>query len=202
MILSILLTFHWTAHVAALFLSASTKLSPCHYSIFQSRRRIQSPCSSQSKLAAARYGPKEIMPTDMNGDFFADQEEWEKQDENRILQQKLDFKALLEQMLALENPQHVPGFMTRNLNFLLSMRGYEGSTLMKEALEEAEKEVQNGTQEEDYYQRVSDAMDYIISFMEEFVDQSKILDEQNKQLVGKIIRAITQQKQQQEEQEQ
>ena len=141
---------------------------------------------TQVELLLARYGPKEDMPTDMNGDFFADQDEWERMDNQRVVQQKEDFKALIEKILAIENPEHLPGLMTRNLNFLLNMRGYEGSGLMKELLLDAEK-----MQDDEYLEHVSAAVDYVISFIEEFVDQAKSLDEENKLLLGKIIRAIT-----------
>lgn len=133
----------------------------------------------------ARYGPKEVMPTDMEGDFFEDYDKWDKEDAVRINKQDKEFKKLLDLLVATENSDHLPGIMARNIDLILSMRGFEGVALMKQAIEEAEK-----SGDEDRMESVSEAVDYIISFIEEFVDQAKSIDDANKQLLGKIIRSI------------
>jgi len=199
-------------------------------------RPKKNPVHSSFLTAVPRYGPitnmtypypqssssphPEVVDDDTDDDekdnFFAHQEEWEKEDEQRIIQQEKEFRLLLKQIMDIQQEQEdemyevlLPSLMTRNIQILLNMRGYEGTTLMKHILQQAQdeeekgpKEISSTTQDDcdrstmTYYQRVSKAMEYILSFMEEFVNQSQSLDEQNKLLLGKIIRAITHAKQQ------
>jgi len=150
-----------------------------HYQLFKNLR------NKYSVLEMARYGPKEVMPTDMEGDFFEDYDKWESEDAVRITEQDKEFKNLVDSLVATENPDHLPGIMARNIDLLLSMRGFEGVRLMKEAIKEAEE-----SGDENQIESVSVAVDYIISFIEEFVDQAKSIDDGNKQLLGKIIRSM------------
>eukprot|EP00560_Eucampia_antarctica_P001462 CAMPEP_0197840982 /NCGR_PEP_ID=MMETSP1437-20131217/45919_1 /TAXON_ID=49252 ORGANISM="Eucampia antarctica, Strain CCMP1452" /NCGR_SAMPLE_ID=MMETSP1437 /ASSEMBLY_ACC=CAM_ASM_001096 /LENGTH=288 /DNA_ID=CAMNT_0043450671 /DNA_START=198 /DNA_END=1064 /DNA_ORIENTATION=- len=126
------------------------------------------------------------MPTNMEGNFFDDFDDWEKSDAVRVGKQTKEFKEFLDLLVSTENPDHLPGIMARHIDLILSMRGYEGVLLLKEAIEEAEK-----SGDESQIESVSEAVEYVITFIEEFVDQAKSIDDANKQLLGKIIRTIT-----------
>lgn len=127
------------------------------------------------RRAAARYGP-----TDNDSD--KEQEEWERMDAIRVKRQEVEFRELVQQVISTTDPSHLPGTMTRHMDLLLTMRGYEGTDLMKQVIEEADSKEEK--------QQVMAAIDYILSFMEEFVEQTQSLDSTNKQLLGKIIRQM------------
>ena len=136
-------------------------------------------------LKLARYGPKENMPRDMDGKFFEAQEEWEEENKDRITMQNKEFPKLIEEIISTKDPNELPSVMSKRMDLLLSMRGFEGVNLLKEAIEEA-----NETDDEERISSVTAACDYILSFTEEFVNQARMMDDSNKKLLGKIIQAI------------
>jgi hypothetical protein len=133
-----------------------------------------------SFLCAARYGPT------TRDDPDEDQAAWERQDAVRVAQQKIDFATLLDQVLSTTKTEHLPGLMTKNLDLLLQMRGYEGVQLLQDAIDEARQ-----TGGDDAAEQVMSAIEFMLSFTEEFVDQAKMMDDSYKMLLGKIIRAMT-----------
>ncbi len=141
--------------------------------------------AGQTCLGMVQKRPKEELPTNMDGDFFEDYEEWKEEDSERLTKQRMEFHELLQSLVTAENQEeHWPGIVARHVDVIVNMQGFEGVNLMKEALEKAE---QNGFTVE----QVSDAINYIVSFIEEFVDQTKSINDAHKELLGKIIRTIT-----------
>jgi len=140
------------------------------------------PSLSTTTTMTAKYGPSSETSDE-------EQAEWQQGEEKRTARQTEEFKALLSEMTdptsTSNTPENLPGLMTRNVGLLLNMRGHEGSELMKEAIEEAE-----ATGDEETVKRVIGAADYMTSFVEEFVNQAKTIDDGYKQLMGKIIRRI------------
>lgn len=134
---------------------------------------------------AARYGPKEDMPTNMEGDFYEGQEAWEDADLVRTARQRTEFSALLERIVEAETPEALPSLMTDSLDLVLSMRGYEGTNLFREALEEAERAG------EPRLGRITAACDYVLTFTEAFVEHAKDMDHGHKTLLGKILTGMT-----------
>ena len=134
-------------------------------------------------FAAPRYGPTEAT---INEDPDEEQVAWEKKDTQRVAQQRMDFQNLINQVLSTTKTEHLPGLMTKNLELLLQMRGYEGVELMQTAIDEARE-----AHGEEGANQVMTAIDFMLSFTEEFVDQAKTMDNGNKELLGKIIRAMT-----------
>jgi hypothetical protein len=122
----------------------------------------------------------------MREDPDEDQAAWERQDALRVAQQKIDFATLLNQVLSTTKTEHLPGLMTKNLELLLQMRGYEGVQLLQGAIDEAR---QKGG--DDAAEQVMSAIEFMLSFTEEFVDQAKTMDDSYKTLLGEIIRAMT-----------
>lgn len=134
-----------------------------------------------TQIQMAKYGPSETTP-DISDEEFA---QWEASNEQRVQTQAHQFQTLLTDLTTLTPIENIPGLLTRNIELLLSMRGYEGAALLKGAIEEAEK-----TGDEERMERVAGAVDYITTFVEEFVNQAKEIDDTYKALLGKIIRCI------------
>lgn len=115
-----------------------------------------------------------------------EQEEWETMDAARVARQKVEFRGLLQEVLSTKNPEHLPSLMTKHVELLLAMRGYEGVDLINSAIKEAREK--GGKESE---QTTMDAIEFILSFAEEFVEQAQNIDDSNKKLLGKIIRTLT-----------
>jgi len=139
-------------------------------------------CHSMTILAVPRYGPT----TSINEDPEEEQANWERQETQRVAQQEINFQNLLDKVLSTTKAEHLPGLMTKNLELLLRMRGYEGVELINNAIEKARE-----TKGEERAEEVMAAIEFMLSFTEEFVDQAKAMDDTYKALLGKIIRAMT-----------
>ena len=131
-------------------------------------------------LLARAYGPNEDIILDQ------EQEEWERANAVRVDRQREDFARLIADIIACENIDHMPRVMTRNIELILNMRGFEGVALLKDIIEEAQK-----TGDEENILRVTTAVDYILTFAEEFVENATNMDEMNKEVLGKIVKEIT-----------
>lgn len=140
----------------------------------------QRPPLSHQQLAARTYGPSDDIAIDQ------EQEEWEKANDARVAQQKVEFAQLLSDVVACTNVDHLPGIMTRKIDLLLNMQGFEGVAILKEAIEEAQQ-----TGDEERIFAVESAVNLILTFAEEFVANAASLDEGNKKLLGKIVKEIT-----------
>jgi hypothetical protein len=112
-----------------------------------------------------------------------EQDNWERHEAARVSQQQVEFRKLIQDVISTANPEHLPSIMTKHMDLLLTMRGYEGATLIEGVLKEANEKGED--------QQVMDAIEYILSFAEVFVDQAHTLDDYNKRLLGKIIKTIT-----------
>ncbi|CAB9502303.1 expressed unknown protein [Seminavis robusta] len=121
-----------------------------------------------------RYGPP------LGDDFFESPRVQKEKDQT----QAREFRSLLDKVLtALESdrPEHIPSLLTKHAELLLRMPGHVVTELVQEAL-------QNDNTDK---AKVEEALEMIVSFVEDFVEQSKQLDDQHKQLLGKIIRTMT-----------
>lgn len=146
-------------------------------SIFSSISRAH---QSQARLAARTYGPSDDLIIDQ------EQEEWEKENDARVARQKVEFAQLLSEVVGCTNVDHLPGIMTRKIDLILNMQGFEGVAILKEAIEEAQQ-----TGDEERIFAVESAVNLILTFAEEFVSNAASLDDGNKQLLGKIVKEIT-----------
>ena len=72
----------------------------------------QRPPLSHQQLAARTYGPSDDITIDQ------EQEEWEKANDARVAQQKVEFSQLLSDVVACANVDHLPGIMTRKIDLL------------------------------------------------------------------------------------
>jgi len=132
------------------------------------------------RLAARTYGPSDDVI------LHQEQEEWEKANDARVARQKVEFARLLSDVVDCTNVDHLPGIMTRKIDLLLNMQGFEGVAMLKEAIEEAQQ-----TGDEERIFAVESAVNLILTFAEEFVSNAASMDEGNKMLLGKIVKEIT-----------
>lgn len=138
------------------------------------------------RFMGPRYGPNEDSVADdgrTTSVVDVEQENWERHEAARVSKQQLEFRKLIQDVINTANPEHLPSIMTKHMDLLLTMRGYEGATLIEGVLKEANEKGED--------QQVMDAIEYILSFAEVFVDQAHTLDDYNKRLLGKIIKTIT-----------
>lgn len=141
-------------------------------------------------MGPPRYGPKDEAvsqpPNDKNNKVVdLEQEEWERAEAVRTSRQQEEFQSLIQQVMQTTNPQHIPSIMTKHMELLLNIRGYEGSKLIETVLKDAEEQGQ------EYTNQVMDAIEFVLSFAEAFVDNAQTLDDYNKQLLGKIIKTMS-----------
>lgn len=171
--------------VAATFAGGSLASLPANAFITSSPLMLSvSPCSSTSRarhqLSARTYGPSDDVIIDQ------EQEEWEKENDARVARQKVEFAQLLSEVVGCTNVDHLPGIMTRKIDLILNMQGFEGVAILKEAIEEAQQ-----TGDEERIFAVESAVNLILNFAEEFVSNAASLDAGNKKLLGKIVKEIT-----------
>jgi len=130
----------------------------------------------QVGLGMKRYGPTgaEII------------EESVPRDEARVEEQKNQFRALLRDVITVADRADLPSILSRNIDMLVDLRGYEAVALCKEALGQAEASGNAVAIE-----KVTAAVDYIVYFVETFVSQAKAMDDQNKATLYKILKRMT-----------
>jgi hypothetical protein len=174
-----------------------------------------SPTSRLSPLAVARYGPQ--LPPPSNQPQGTHDSKSENNNYNGIQhvkqqQEQLDrknFRELVEQILhatSKDKPEHIPRILANHMEFVLSLllpqQGAQMSKMINQLLEETKQPVNkqqddqrqdvddNNSQEGQFDQKILQAVDIILTFAEEFVQQAQGMDQHNKQLLGKIIKAM------------
>lgn len=136
-----------------------------------------------------RYGPNEdsmSRPTsNAENNVDVEQQEWERAEAARAKRQEQELQSLIQDVMRATDPDFVPSIMTKRMDLLLNIRGYEGSKLIEGILKKAEKKG------EEHANQVMDAIEFILSFTEAFVDNAQTLDDYNKNLLGKIIKTMS-----------
>ena len=97
------------------------------------------------------------------------------------------FRQLLERILAVKDPQHLPSLLTKHVDLILALDGQDGVEVLKSILEDAQKEGLDDVE----IRRLEEAMEMTLAFAEDFVNTASSLDDQNKKLLGKIIRTMS-----------
>lgn len=132
-------------------------------------------------LKAARYGPPPPGADGMPG-----------MDPPRSFvtsaKQIQEFRQLLEKVMAVPDPQHIPSLLTRNMDLILALNGEQGVGVVQSVLEQARQETDNNPA---VMAQLEQAIDLTLSFAQDFVDTASSLDKQNKQLLGKILRTMS-----------
>ena len=118
-------------------------------------------------VVAARYGP----PIEEAPD---------PQQYDRMRQQQVDsFQELVNQVMVAQ-PEHIPSLLTKDIELLVSMQRDQIEAILQDAKDSGGEELE---------QRVADTLELIFGFAESFVGEMKTMDDGNKQLLGKIIKA-------------
>ena len=138
------------------------------------------PPKQPALFLSSRYGP----PLDDRGDLRDLDGEEEEEDVSKRQQQffKAEFKSLLDQVLQASAVEHIPSLLTKHTQLLLRMPPIVVTETIQELLDDAgDGEVE----------RVTEAVDMVLSFAEDFVTHSKTMDDNHKQLLGRILRTMT-----------
>jgi len=93
-------------------------------------------------------------------------------------------RQLVREIVEARPPQSLPSIVTKYLDVLLSINSGNGVKALKTIVEEA------ASSSDEERQEVEFACDYILSFMEAFVEEARSMDDKNKNLLGRIMRAI------------
>lgn len=124
-------------------------------------------------LEAFRYGPPDLESLQRDG---------AENNEREIL--KNEFRNLLSRAMTVTKKDHLPKLLADNIELIFSLRGYEGAQVISEIVDEAKAEGPV------HFQKSVKTVETILSFAEDFVNEASQLDNQNKQLLGKIIKAM------------
>jgi len=127
---------------------------------------------STSTSRKAKYGPSDAAPVEPASEPSADQ--------------KSRFIAVFDQIMNCEVREHLPSILTTNIELLLELQGEAGVNIFNQRVEEIE-----AAGDEEMIQRSYAAVEYIVYFLEAFVSEAKLMDDNNKQMLGKILRCMT-----------
>eukprot|EP00539_Tryblionella_compressa_P010702 CAMPEP_0178784014 /NCGR_PEP_ID=MMETSP0745-20121128/4010_1 /TAXON_ID=913974 /ORGANISM="Nitzschia punctata, Strain CCMP561" /LENGTH=353 /DNA_ID=CAMNT_0020441599 /DNA_START=21 /DNA_END=1082 /DNA_ORIENTATION=+ len=109
----------------------------------------------------------------------------------RIEKQHEAFRDLIQHVMTISEPELLPRVLANNMDLVMSLRGEEGTRVISTLLEDAKlKGHADGDEKETLYTRTLQAVDLILSFAEDFVEQAQEMDNHNKKLLGKIIMAM------------
>mmetsp|Transcript_21336 Transcript_21336/g.27564 ORF Transcript_21336/g.27564 Transcript_21336/m.27564 type:complete len:331 (+) Transcript_21336:110-1102(+) len=128
---------------------------------------------------APRYGPPSS-----DDEFLASKIP---QNEQTLEQKKVQYRNLVESILAAKDPQHIPSLLAKNMDLLLTtLTGNESSNIVQSIVDESR--VEEGDQKAAL---VEQAIDLTFTFAEDFVKQASQIDQQNKELLGKILKTMS-----------
>ena len=85
--------------------------------------------------------------------------------------------TIVQQVLAVQDPQHVPRILTQNVDFLIQ---HVSATTVQVVLD----------QSPDHPSMLEEALETIVSFTEDFVKQAQSIDQRNKELLGQLLRLL------------
>jgi hypothetical protein len=154
-------------------------------------------------MAATRYGPPPLSSPEGQGrSTYNNTGDNRSQDkDSSIKKQKHDnFRALIEQVMSITRPEHLPRLLANNLDVITALQGEEGSQIICNILEEARQQDETAPAAgiDDHndpklplYTRTLQVVETILSFAEDFVEQAQEMDNRNKKLLGRIIMAMT-----------
>jgi hypothetical protein len=95
-------------------------------------------------------------------------------------QQFQEFQSLLHQVMMTEKPEHLPGLLGRNIQTIMSIQRDQIECIVSDALQ---------TGGIAFQEQVTDALEIILGFAETFVDEMKSMNDEHKELLGRILHA-------------
>ncbi|KAG7358158.1 hypothetical protein IV203_014745 [Nitzschia inconspicua] len=181
----------------------------------QQQRRRKRKRHGLLSLKVARYGPQTPPPNSRQEEEDDDDDDRE-QDERMetaaaaaaasILErhQYDTFRRLVQQILTAQQPEHIPRILANHMELIMSLQGEQGTKIITDLLEEVKAQDvdcsdnyendENNNDDDDInsfrYDQTVQAVELILSFAEDFVQQAQEMDNHNKQLLGKIIKTM------------
>jgi hypothetical protein len=127
----------------------------------------------------ARYGPvdDECTPTEQSTVVDSDSE---------AFRQEAALRQLLEKVLTVKDPTHIPSLLSKNLELILALSQGSGAQIIDNILRETE-----ASQDEESAKSIAEAIDLVVTFAEDFVEETIRMDSQNKNLLGSIIMVVS-----------
>lgn len=140
-------------------------------------------------LAAARYGPPppDFFPTNNNDDdsnTINDQKDQSVSSSSSLFvvdeEMEKKFLNLLQQVMTASKPEHIPGLLTRHLDFLFALTQPVLDSVIRKAQKESDDEQQ-------LQKQMLNAIELVVTFLHDFVEQAQHMDLRHKELLGEII---------------
>eukprot|EP00536_Pseudo-nitzschia_multiseries_P007971 jgi/Psemu1/296756/fgenesh1_pm.193_\ len=105
---------------------------------------------------------------------------------------KEEFRGLVEQVMKTTKSEHVPRLLVNNIELILGLQGEDGAQIISNILEDSrsEGETDDEYDKDSVYTQTLQTIEIILSFAEDFVQQAQDMDSNNKNLLGKIIKAM------------
>jgi hypothetical protein len=152
----------------------------------------QSQRQSLSVRYAARYGPTDKEMNDDNDLSLTADADLEPGVTVNINinneEQRKELRDLVNNILLVKDPKHIPSILTKNIELILScMTTEDGAVLVESVIEDIIVEQPDTST----VTMVLEAIDIILSFGEDFVNNTSKIQQQNQLLLGKIIKAIS-----------
>ena len=101
--------------------------------------------------------------------------------------ERIALRKIVDSVLSVKDPQHVPSILTKNIELILScMTTEDGAVLVETVIEDIlmdQPDANTAT-------TVLEAIDIIMTFGEEFVQYTSHIEKQNQLLLGKIIKIM------------
>ena len=138
-------------------------------------------------LFASRYGPIDNDNDLLDSDEATTTASATSDMNDKFNSERIALRKVVDSVLMVKDPQHVPSILTKNIELILSCMTTEDGALLVEAVIEDflldQPDANTAT-------TVLEAIDIIMTFGEEFVQHTSQIEKQNQLLLGKIIKII------------
>ncbi|KAG7341283.1 hypothetical protein IV203_023242 [Nitzschia inconspicua] len=170
----------------------------------QQQQRRKRRRNSLLSLKVARYGPQTPPPNSRQEEEDDDREQDERMETAAAAASILErhqydtFRRLVQQILTAQQPEHIPRILANHMELIMSLQGEQGTKIITDLLEEVKAQDVDCSDNDDdndddnsfRYGQTVQAVELILSFAEDFVQQAQEMDNHNKQLLGKIIKTM------------
>lgn len=123
-------------------------------------------------------------------DIESSSDEASAENTNRITEENHDaqmeaFKDVLGQVIHVNKRENLPRICTQNIELLVSMTSRDGVAIINEIMEESRQ-----SNDQALVDNTEAAIQYVVYFVETFVTEAKNVDDNNKALLGEIIKRM------------
>jgi hypothetical protein len=136
---------------------------------------------------AARYGPMDADKDDPSAATISASSEGTTPSNELSHDKKEAFRNLVDSVLQVQDPQHVPSLLTKNIELVLLFTTEAGAELVEAVLEDKLTEHPDA----ETATATLEAIDIIVTFAEEFVQHTASIEQHNRELLGKILKVMS-----------